>query len=88
MAFPGSESLIARHCVRGVRAGPPARALHAAAVKGRARGNRRARGRWGGGRGASGSCGACAAHCARLLKHGGGGVKTAIGSQDLSDQFD
>lgn len=51
VAFPGSQSLSARHCARGLFAGPPAPALHAAAVKGRARGNRRARGPLGTGAG-------------------------------------
>lgn len=43
-AFPGS------HCGRGLTAKPPTRAPRAAAVKGRARGNRRARGPAGAGR--------------------------------------
>ena len=55
-------------------------------VKVRGCGNRRARGRRGGG----GAAVAVAGHArlrARLLKHGGGGVKTGAGSRDLCDRI-
>lgn len=84
--FPGSRSLIAHHSSRGLPAGLRARAPHAAAVKGRAGCNRRARGQRGGG----GAAVAVAGHArlrARLLKHGGGGVKIGTGSRDQCNRI-
>lgn len=81
MAFWGSTCLIDHYSARRFPAGLPAPVLHAAAVKGCARRTRRARGRWGWGRGGSGVAGH-ARLSARLLEHGGGGVKTVAGSRD------